>query len=176
MRKKIISFIDFFYPAFKKFMPLQTFRYAVCGGSNMVLDIVVYFISYNYILHKQILNLGFVAFEPYTAALWIAFGISFPTGFLLSKYIVFNSSQLRGRIQLVRYVLIVGVNLVLNYSIIKVLVEFMHFYPTIARAFATCIVVTFSYVSQKHFTFKAVNTIGGSDRSGLANKPNDSPD
>jgi putative flippase GtrA len=163
MRRKILSVIDIFYPLVKKYMPLQTFRYAVCGGSNMLLDIAVYFISYNYILHKQILNLGFIAFQPYTAALWIAFCISFPTGFILSKYIVFNSSQLRGRIQLFRYILIVAVNLLLNYSIIKILVEFMHFYPTIARFFATCFVVTFSYLSQKHFTFKTANTIGGSD-------------
>jgi putative flippase GtrA len=163
MRKKIISFIDIFYPFFKKYMPLQTFRYAVCGGSNILLDIVIYFISYNYILHKQILNLGFIAFEPYTAALWIAFSISFPTGFLLSKYIVFNSSHLSGGIHLLRYILIVAVILVLIYSIIKVLVEFMHFYPTIARFFATCFVVTFSYLSQKHFTFKTANTVGGSE-------------
>ena len=140
-------------------MPVQTFRYAVCGGSNMLFDIFLYFISYNFILHKQILNLGFIAFEPYTAALWISFGISFPTGFLLSKYIVFNSSQLKGKIQLLRYILIVGVNLALNYSIIKILVEFMHFYPTIARFFATSIVVAFSYLSQKHFTFKTSGAI-----------------
>jgi len=140
-------------------MPVQTFRYAVCGGSNMLFDIFLYFISYNFILHKQILNLGFIAFEPYTAALWISFGISFPTGFLLSKYIVFNSSQLKGKIQLLRYILIVAVNLALNYSIIKILVEFMHFYPTIARFFATSIVIAFSYLSQKHFTFKTSGAI-----------------
>lgn len=142
-------------------MPLQTFRYAVCGGSNMLLDITVYFISYNFILQKKILNLGFVAFQPYTAALWMAFCISFPVGFILSKYIVFNQSQLKGRIQLFRYVLIVIVNLILNYSILKLLVEAFHFYPTIARAFTTCIVVAFSYLSQKHFTFKTVNTVVG---------------
>ncbi len=161
MRRKIVSFIDFFYPPFKRFMPLQTFRYAVCGGSNMLFDIILYFVSYNFILRKQVLNLGFIAFEPYTAALWMAFIISFPTGFLLSKYIVFNASQLKGRIQLFRYVVIVGINLVLNYSIIKVLVEMMHFYPTIARTFATCFVVTFSYLSQKHFTFRTTNTVVG---------------
>ena len=161
MRQKLIDIMDWFYPAFRKFMPLQTFRYAVCGGSNMIFDIVLYFVSYNFILHKQILNLGFIAFEPYTAALWMAFLLSFPTGFLLSKYIVFNASQLKGRIQLFRYLLIVGINLVLNYSIIKVLVEMMDFYPTIARFFATCFVVTFSYLSQKHFTFKTSNTVVG---------------
>lgn len=161
MQKKIIAFIDFFYPLFKKFMPLQTFRYAVCGGSNMILDIFIYFISYNFILHKQILNLGFIAFQPYTAALWMAFVVSFPTGFLLSKYIVFNESQLKGTIQLFRYVLIVMVNLTLNYTIIKVLVEVMHFYPTVSRLFATCFVVAFSYLSQKHFTFKTSNAVVG---------------
>ena len=135
-------------------MPLTTFRYAVCGGSNMVLDIVIYYISYNFILHKQILDLGFIAFKPHIAALWMAFIISFPMGFLLSKYIVFTASQLRGRIQLFRYLLIVGVNLILNYAFLKTLVEYLGFYPTIARIFTTCIIVTFSFLSQKHFTFK----------------------
>ncbi len=135
-------------------MPVTTFRYAVCGGSNMVLDIVIYYISYNFILHKQILDLGFIAFKPHIAALWMAFIISFPMGFLLSKYIVFTASQLRGSIQLFRYLLIVGVNLILNYAFLKTLVEYMNFYPTIARIFTTCIIVTFSFLSQKHFTFK----------------------
>ena len=161
MRKKMISFIDFFYPLFKRFMPLQTFRYAVCGSSNVLLEIGLYFISYNYILHKQVLNLGFMAFKPYTAALWMAFCVSFPTGFLMSKYIVFNTSPLRGRIQFLRYILIVGINLLLNYTIIKILVEEMHFYPTIARTFATGISIIFSYLSQKHFTFKTANTALG---------------
>ena len=137
-------------------MPLQTFRYAVCGGSNMVLDILVYYISYNFILHKQILDLGFYAFKPHIAALFMAFCISFPTGFLLSKYVVFKDSFLRGRIQLFRYMLVVAINLLLNYSFLKVLVEYMQFYPTIARIFSTFFIVTFSYVSQKHFSFRSV--------------------
>ena len=155
MRQRLINFIDFFYPAFRKLMPLQTFRYAVCGGGNVILDLFIYFISYNYILHKQKLDLGFVVFKPHIAALLMAFCISFPIGFLLSKYVVFNSSQLHGRIQLLRYILIVVINLFLNYAILKVLVEYLQFYPTIARLFATTLVVTFSYLSQKHFTFRS---------------------
>ncbi|MEJ7671840.1 MAG: GtrA family protein [Chitinophagaceae bacterium] len=154
MQKKIKEFIDYFYPPFKRLMPIRTFRYAVCGGSNMLLDVIIYYLSYNFILHKQILDLGFIAFKPHIAALWMAFIVSFPVGFLLSKYIVFHTSQLRGRVQLFRYILIVAVNLVLNYAFLKTLVEYMNFYPTIARIFTTCILVTFSFLSQKHFTFK----------------------
>jgi putative flippase GtrA len=135
-------------------MPIRTFRYAACGGANMMLDIFIYYISYNFILHKQILDLGFIAFKPHIAALWMAFCVSFPVGFLLSKYVVFTTSELRGRVQLFRYILIVAVNLVLNYAFLKTLVEYMGFYPTIARIFTTCIIVTFSFLSQKHFTFK----------------------
>lgn len=159
MRKKIISFIDFFYPPFKKFMPLQTFRYAVCGGSNTVLDIALFYIAFNYILHKKILYIGFVAIKPYNAALVMAFIISFPIGFLLNKYIVFKASYLRSHIQLFRYVLIVAINLFLNYAIINILVQYMNFFPTIAKVFATILIVTFSYLSQKHFTFKTTNTV-----------------
>ncbi|MEO6330337.1 MAG: GtrA family protein [Ginsengibacter sp.] len=135
-------------------MPIQTFRYAVCGSSNLVLDIFVYYISYNFILQKQILHIGIFAFKPHIAALLMSFCVSFPAGFLLSKYIVFNTSFLRGRVQLVRYMMVVFTNLFLNYSFLKVLVEYMGFYPTIARIFATFFIVMFSYLSQKHFTFK----------------------
>ena len=154
LQNKIKKFIDYFYPTFKRLMPIRTFRYAVCGGSNMLLDIFIYYISYNFILHKQNLDLGFIVFKPHIAALWIAFCVSFPVGFLLSKYVVFTKSELRGRIQLFRYLLIVGVNLILNYAFLKTLVEYLGFYPTIARIFTTCILVTFSFLSQKHFTFK----------------------
>jgi putative flippase GtrA len=139
-------------------MPLQTFRYAVCGGGNMLLDITLFYISFNFILHKQILDLGIISFKPYNAALCLAFCITFPVGFLLNKYIVFNSSYLRSHVQLLRYVLIVAINLVLNYVILNVLVQYMHFFPTVAKIFATALIVMFSYLSQKHFTFKVAGT------------------
>ena len=154
MRKKIINFIEYFYPPFKKMIPLQTFRYAVCGGSNMLLDIFLFYISFNFIFDKQILHLGFISLKPYNAALCFSFCFTFPLGFLLSKYIVFNSSYLRGRVQLFRYVLIVAINLFLNYSIINIMVQYLHFFPTISKIFATVIIVTFSFLSQKHFTFR----------------------
>ena len=159
MRKKIISFIDFFYPPFKKIMPEQTFRYAVCGGSNMLLDIFLFYISFNFILSKQLVDLGFIVLKPYNAALVMAFCISFPMGFLLNKYIVFNTSYLRGHTQFFRYMIIVGVNLCLNYLILNFLVEYLHFFPTIAKIFATVIIVTFSFLSQKHFTFKVKKSL-----------------
>lgn len=151
--KFIFNAIDFFYPPFRRLMPLQTFKYAACGGGNMLLDILIYYVSFNFILDKQVLDLGFIAFEPYTAALWMAFCVTFPVGFLLSKYIVFGHSTLRGRIQLFRYMIVVSMNLLLNWVILKVTIEYFNIWPTVARIIAVVIVVTFSYLSQRHFTF-----------------------
>jgi putative flippase GtrA len=136
-------------------MSVQTFRYAACGGSNTFLDIFMYFISYNYILHKQILHVGSIAFTPHIAAFIISFLVSFPTGFFLMRNIVFTGSTLHGRTQLFRYFLLVLVCVLLNYVFLKLFVEQFNIYPTIAKIITTIIVVSFSYVTQKHYTFKS---------------------
>jgi putative flippase GtrA len=158
MKNSIISIIDFFYPPFKKIMPLQTFRYAACGGGNVVLDVCLYFISYNFIFKKQVFDLVFFAFKPHVAAQLVSSLITIPLGFLLSKYIVWTASEMKGRVQLFRYLVIVAINILLNILFIKLFVERLHFYPTISKIIITTIIVTFSYLSQKHFTFKVKNS------------------
>ena len=101
----IEKFVLWFYPPFKKFIPEQTFRYAATGGANSVLDIILYFTFYNFVLKKEILDLGFIAISPHIAAFLMSFSITFPTGFLLAKFISFPGSYLRKRIQILRYTL-----------------------------------------------------------------------
>lgn len=155
----IISIIDQFYPPFRKFIPLQSFRYLACGGGNTLLDIVLYFISYHYILEKRVIDLGFVAISPHIAAFIIAFCISFPTGFWLMRSVVFSNSNLRGRVQLFRYFLLVAVCVILNYAFLKLFVEEWGIYPTPSKMLTTIIVVSFSYLTQKHFTFRVKKSI-----------------
>jgi hypothetical protein len=49
-------------------MTIQMFRYAACGGGNFLLNVFLYFVSYNFILEKQVLDLDFIAFKPHIAA------------------------------------------------------------------------------------------------------------
>ncbi|MBC7686613.1 MAG: GtrA family protein [Aquabacterium sp.] len=154
VKHSIISVIDFFYPPYKGLMPLNTFRYAACGGANMTLDILLFFLLYNFVFKKQVVHLGFIAFQPHIAAFLFSFIITFPIGFLLSKYVVWTNSNIKSHIQLFRYFVVVLMNVVMNYFFIKLFVEFCHIYPTIAKMITTVIVVIFSYLSQKHYTFK----------------------
>ncbi len=157
----ITGIIDYFYPPVQRFMPLQTFRYIICGGGNTALDIFIYFISYNFILKKQIVYTPFIAISPHVASFIIAFCFSFPIGFLLNRYIVFPGSSLKGRVQLFRYLMLVLVCILLNYIFIRLFVEKLHFYPTVAKIFTTVIVVLFSYSTQKYYTFKIKAESGG---------------
>jgi len=159
LKEWIIALIDFFYQPFRKLMPIQTFRYAACGGGNMLLDIFIYFIAYNFIIQKHIVYTPLGAMKPHIAAFLLSFAISFPTGYFLNKYIVFPGSILRGRVQLFRYFLLVVICVFLNYIFISLFVDQFHFYPTIAKILTTVIVVTFSYLTQKNFTFKTDNEI-----------------
>ena len=155
----ILAIIDFFYPPFRKLMPIQTFRYAACGGGNTLLDIFLYFISYNFVLQKQVVFTPAGPISPHIAAFLMSFAISFPTGYLLNRYIVFPGSILRGRVQLFRYFLLVVLCVFLNYIFIKLFVEHLHLYPTVSKMLTTVIVVSFSYLTQKNFTFKTENGV-----------------
>ena len=153
-KEKIKSFIDFFYPPFRKIMPLQTFRYAACGGSNMVLGFMIFTLAFNYLEKLKVVDLGFYSFEPYSVALGASSSTVFIVGFLLNKYVVFIESNLKGRIQLFRYLMSFFFNLCLNYVLLKMLVEFLHLHAILAQMIVTVIIVAISYMTQRHFTFE----------------------
>jgi putative flippase GtrA len=156
LKNTILEVVDFFYPPFKKIMPLQTFRYAACGGGNMVLNLVIYAITYNFILKKQIVYTPVMAISPHIAAYIISFFISFPIGFYLSMFVVFPESYLRKRIQLFRYFTVVIICIILNYVLLKLFVDVWKWYPTPSMFVNTLLIVTFSYFSQRHFSFRKV--------------------
>jgi putative flippase GtrA len=151
----IIAMIDFIYPAFNKVMDRQTFRYAACGGANTVFDITIFSITYNYILHKQIVNFGSFAISPHVAAFLFTFPISFLTGYFLNRYVVFpEASTTRKRVQMSKYLSVVFVCILLNYGFLKLFVEVFGWWPLPAKIATTFFVVMFSYFSQKKFAFR----------------------
>ncbi len=154
IRKTILRIIEWTYQPFKKIIPPETYRYAATGGFNVALDIFLYFCFYNFILQKQIIDLGFVSISPYIAAFLIVFPITFTTGFLFAKYITFLSSTIHGRTQLVRYAISVSGSILLNYVLLKLFVEYLHIWPTVSKMIITVIAVIYSYTVQRYFTFK----------------------
>lgn len=158
----ITKIIDFFYIPFKRFMPEQMFRYAACGGGNLVLDWVLYFLIYNFVIGHELVNLQFTiynlqfaqAITPHIATLCIVFPITLLTGFWLQKYVTFTGSTLHGARQLVRYISIVAINLAINYFGLKLCVEGWGWYPTPSKMVITTMTVVISYFGNKYYSFR----------------------
>ncbi len=154
MRNGIIRVIDFFYPLFRRLMPLQTFRYAACGGFNVLLGFVIFTVLFHLLAPYGVVRLAAGAFEPYSVSLFLSSATVFCVGFLLNKYVVFTASNLRGRIQLFRYFLSFISNLAINYVLLKFLIVYLGLYPVLAQVIVTAILVVLSYFTQQYFTFR----------------------
>ena len=158
MSKFITKIIDFFYHPFEKWVSKQLFRYAACGGGNMVLDWVLYFLIYNFVIGHNLVYIHIfnqeLCLTPHIATLCIVFPITLLTGFLLQKYVTFTQSQLNGWRQLMRYIVIVAVNLAINYFGLKLCVETFGWYPTPSKMVITIVTVVISYLGQKYYTFR----------------------
>lgn len=161
--QRITQLIDLLYLSpLRRLLPLQTFRYAICGGANMAFDLFLYFVLYNFVLDKQIVYLGtWVAISPHIAAWIIVFPITFFTGFWLNRHVAFHGSPLRGGVQLLRYLMSVAGSIVLNYLCMKFFVEVLHVYPTPSKAITTGVTVLYSYVVQKYYTFRGCTDPSG---------------
>ncbi len=153
----IITCIDFFYGPFRNHMSIQFFRYGVVGASNLVFDWILYFVIFNFVLQKQMLNLGFVTLSSHIASLGIKIPVVLFTGFMLQKYVTFSYSELQTRIQLFRYLVVFFVNLTINYIGLKILVDYFGFYPTPSNMLISIFTVGISYFSQKHYTFRTAS-------------------
>lgn len=151
---RIRKIIDWLHAPFRRWCSEEFFRYGVCGAGNMVLDWVLYFLVYNFVLRHRMLDLGFVTLSPHIAALCIVFPVTLFTGFWLNKYVTFTRSTLHGGRQLIRYISIVVLNLAVNYFGLKLLVDVCGVYPTPSKMIITVITVAISYFGQKYFSFR----------------------
>ncbi len=155
LQEIILRTIDFFYTPFRRFVPIQIFRYGVSGGANMVLDWVLYFLVHNFVFCHQVVHVGPIAISAHIASFIIVFPITLFTGFWLAKYISFKESKIESKTQAIRYISVVLANILINYLCLKLFVDVCCFYPTPSKMLTTFITVVFSYVMQKFYTFKA---------------------
>lgn len=159
LAKNITKIIDFFYIPFRKWVPEQLFRYGMCGGGNLVLDWVLYFLLYNFVIghdlvYVNLLGLTKICLTPHIATLCIVFPITLFTGFWLNRNVTFTQSSLHGARQLIRYILIVAANLAINYFGLKLCVEIWGWYPTPSKMCITLLTVVISFFGQKYFSFR----------------------
>lgn len=158
LKKGITFLLNVFYPLFRKWMSFQVYAYLAVGAANTLLNILLFIVFYQFVLPQgEIEVLGF-GLASYTIALVLAFILTVPTGFWLSKYFAFTDAEdnrKENTKQLGKYFLVVLQGLGSDYLLLKGLIVFTGMLPTAAKIVSTVIVVTVNYLLQKYFTFKA---------------------
>ncbi|MFM7177104.1 MAG: GtrA family protein [Bacteroidota bacterium] len=130
-------------------------RYFFSAGTATVVDVSVYFTTYNYILRKT--DIPFVGPFVLTApmlSLVISYSCGLFTNFFITRKLVFSESDLRGRKQLFRFVQVALLVLFLNYLFMKFLVQVLEWYPTISRVISALSIGVMSYLFHKNYSFK----------------------
>ena len=154
LAQAIVRLIDFFYVRpFTGIMSKQMFRYAACGGGNMLLDLVWYFLIYHYVVAERYIDLGVVVMSPHVASLVVVFPITFLTGFWLNRNVAFCATEVGSGRQLLKYALSVVGSILLNYICIKLFVEVYNIWPTPAKGLTTAVCVIYSYLASRYFVF-----------------------
>lgn len=155
MQQLFIRLVDWLYIApFKRLVSRDIFAYGLCGGANMALDTLWYFVIYHYIVAERFIDLGVVVVSPHIASLIVVFPITFFTGFWLNRNVAFRATEYKTRGQLIRYALSVLGSIALNYLCMKLFVEHLYIWPTPSKMLTTAVSVVYSFLAAKYFTFR----------------------
>ncbi len=155
MKELITRFIDRLYlPFVQRYIPREVFRYAACGGTNLLFDWLLYYLCFHFLFGEADWEFGFLTISPPIAALLVSSPVSTLTGFWLQKNIAFRAKTIGSVGQFFRYVLVYGANLFINYVGLKLLVDLCGFWATPSKITITVITVIFSFLMQKYFTFR----------------------
>ena len=159
----LINIVNAFYiKPIERIVSRNTFAYGFCGGLNMTLDIIWYYLIYHYVVAEQYIYIGNQCISPHIASLCIVFPITFFTGFWLNRHVAFRVSHLASRKQLMRYALSVAGSIVINYVCMKLFVELFMFWPTPSKMLTTIVSVVYSYLVARYYTFADKSTTNNS--------------
>lgn len=133
----------------------KLFRYFLSAGLATWVDVLTYFLVYNYLYKKTdiVITDGLVVAST-TASLLMSYTAGLITNFTLTKWLVFKESELETHKQLFRYVLVALLILALNWMLMRVLIRNLEWYPTISRASSALLIGFLSFFIHRVFSFR----------------------
>lgn len=152
----LMQIINLFYVTpISKIITPQTLRYGVCGVMNyIVLDAVLYYAVYHYLVEMRYVDLGLVVISPHIASLAIVFPITFLIGFWLNRYVAFDSTQRPASVQIVRYAITVCGSIIVSYISMKLLIESLGVWATPAKISSSLLTAIYGYLMSRYYTFR----------------------
>jgi putative flippase GtrA len=154
MNSVIIKIADQLPAPLSRLVKNKGFLYLCAAGTATVCDILLYFITFNYFLQKQDVLLGSVLLGAPGISLAVSYSFGLLVNFTLSKWLIFTESNLRTRHQFFRFTMVAIAVLFANYGLMKILIDALGFFPTVARASSAISIGVLSFSIHKAFSFR----------------------
>ncbi len=148
--------IELFYIGIvRRFIPPTTYRYLACGvGNYIILDTLLYFCIYHYVICERYIDLVVITISPHISSMCIVFPLTFMSGFWLNRYVAFKATEERAVGQIIKYAISICGSIVVSYIVLKFLVEYCGVWATPAKALSSIITAIYSYMAARFFTFR----------------------
>jgi putative flippase GtrA len=141
-----------------RFFQNKIVRFFLSAGIAMLLDVTVYFITFNFIFIDDVVMIFGHSNKAHNVALLISYSCGVVINFLFTKYAVFADSNLASRKQFLRFSFIAFIGFFANYGLLRIFVEICNIAPTLARIASALSLGISSYYIHKFFTFKIKTT------------------
>jgi len=137
------------------FLSIKAVRYFFAAGIATLVDVLVYYAVFNFVLHQRSLEIfEGLALKAPTLSLICSYSIGLVTNFGISRLWVFTESELSGKNQFMRFILVALIVLAANYFFMYFLIGVLNWYPTISRGISAITIGLFSFAAHKTFSFK----------------------
>lgn len=137
----------------EKMISNQVIRFVFSAGLGFITDVVLFYIINNFAFKNQRYKVINYELNNY----YLSFSISFFSGvmvnFLVNRYVVFSESTLSPGKQFVRFVSVAIIGYFANLWVLKMMVQYIHLQPTVARIAAALSLFGASFFIHKLFSF-----------------------
>lgn len=130
------------FPFINKFIKSSIFRYLVVGFSSFGIE----FLSFSFFLY--------VLQTQAIVANMLSLIVAFSFNFTLSNFWTFKSGKDKAAQKITKYLLLVGINYVLNNALFYFLNTTLGIHPVITKILVTGMQVCWNYVAYKFWIFK----------------------
>jgi putative flippase GtrA len=118
----------------------EKLRFLLVGGWNTVFSIALF-------------SVIFLKLENYKISIVLSHIISVFQSFITFRWFVFPVKN-NFLLQYFKVNLLYLLYFALNFTLLYIMVEVLKIYPILSQIFITCILIIYSYVGNKYFTFK----------------------
>jgi len=137
----------------RKKLVQEVLRFILSAGIGFIVDVAAYYVLYHNLLQQQRYDIWGYTVKNSTLSLAISFFLGVLINFVITKFFVFSKSASSPSKQFFRFIGVAIVGFYANLGMLKVMINYCHLDPPVARPAAALSLFFASFFVHKFFSF-----------------------